>query len=202
MVKKKKILVLGNGPSINDIEFDRLDKSIPTFGVNRIWLKYNPTWYFFHDYSILSELERDPINQSKLIANSICFSSDWINRDNRSTPHWLRKYPRRNRRLFPDSVTTGLGLLDTNILPGKTSDYIFYLAGIDLKWSDTSHFWKKMDHNALNCANKAWYDARFKKMFQNFRDMKSHGYNMISVTPDSMLNKLMRFENISNLYKK
>lgn len=75
------------------------------------------------------------------------------------------------------------------------------MAGITLKWSDPSHFWKVDKYKGLNSNNKVWYDIRFKKMFKNFRDLKSHGYNMISVTPDSMLNKLMRHENISNLYK-
>jgi len=199
---KKKILVLGNGISINDIDFDKLDPSIQTFGVNRIWLRHNPTWFFFHDYDILSELELDPISRSKLISDSICFSSDWISRDNKSTPHWLRKYPRKGARKFPDSITTGIDILKSNILPGRTGDYTFYFAGINLKWSDPSHFWKTMDHTSLNSNDKSWYDIRFNKMFQNFKDMSSNGYNMISVTPNSMLNKLMRYENVSNLYKK
>jgi len=198
---KKKILVLGNGTSINDIDFSRLDSSIKTFGVNRIWLKHFPTYFFFHDFDILDELENQQVSRSKLVSNSICYSSDWINQYNRSTPHWLRKYPRKNRRNFPDSVTTGLSILGGSILPGKVSDYVFYMAGITLKWSDPSHFWKVDEYKGLNSNNKEWYDIRFQKMFQNFRDLKSHGYNMISVTPDSMLNKLMRRENISNLYK-
>jgi hypothetical protein len=199
---KKKILVLGNGTSINDIDFDRLDPSIQTFGVNRIWLKHFPDYYFFHDYDIIDELDKQPIVRSQLVSNSICYSSDWINHSSKATPHWLRKYPRKNRRQFPDSVTTGLGILGRNILPGKISDYTFYMAGVTLKWSDPSHFWKIDGYKGLNKKDRDWYNIRFQKMFQNFRDMKSIGYNMISVTPDSMLNKMMRHENIANLYKK
>lgn len=199
---KKKILVLGNGTSINDIDFSRLDPKIQTFGVNRIWLKHYPTYYFFHDFDILDELEIDHVHRAKLIANSTCYSSDWLNKDERSTPHWLRKYPRKSRRQFPDSVSTGLGILGLKILPGKLSDYTFYMAGINLKWSNPSHFWKTMDHNALNKHDSSWYRPRFIKMFSNFRDLKTTGYNMISVTPNSMLNKMMRYENVANLYKK
>jgi hypothetical protein len=198
----KKILVLGNGVSINDIDFDRLDPSIQTLGVNRIWLKHFPNYFFFHDIDILKELEDNHVDRSKLLANSVCYSSDWIDRVGQSTPHWLRKYPRRNRRQFPDSVTTGLSILGSNILPGKISEYTFYMAGIPLKWSNPSHFWKTDGNNYLNKQNRGWYEIRFKKMFQNFRDLKSHGYNMVSVTPDSMLNKMIRRENIANLYKK
>jgi hypothetical protein len=197
---KKKILVLGNGISINDIDFSKLDPSIQTFGVNRIFLKHFPTYYFFHDADIITELNRDHITRSKLIANSIIYSSDWIDRSGISTPHWLRKYPRKMRKQFPDSISTGLGILGKDILPGKISDYVFYMAGINLKWSDPSHFWKTLEYKSLNKHNREWYDIRFQKMIKNIGDLKVVGYNMISVTPDSMLNKMMRYENISNLY--
>lgn len=196
----KKILVLGNGPSINDIEFNRLSKDIQTFGVNRIWLKHFPTYYFFHDFEILTELNNNHIAHAKLISKSICYSSDWINQSNATTPHWLRKYERTNRRKFPDSVTTGLSILNNNILSGKLSDYTFYMAGINLKWTEPSHFWKDIEYDSKNKKDRNWYDARFAKMLDNFRDLKSIGFNMISVTPNSNLNKLMRFENIANLY--
>jgi len=194
--------VLGNGTSINDIDFSKLDPSVITFGVNRIWLKHNPTYYFFHDLDILRELETNHVAKSKLVANSICYSSDWINRSLSSTPHWLRKYTRKNRRQFPDSVTTGLHILGSQILHGKIGDYTFYMAGINLKWSDPSHFWKTMEYYSLNTNDHKWYHPRFLKMFENFRDLKSTGYNMISVTPNSMLNKMMRYENVANLYTK
>ena len=197
---KKKILVLGNGPSINDIDFSKLPKSVQTFGVNRIWLKHYPTYYFFHDFDILTELNNHHIEQAKLISKSVCYSSDWINQSSAPTPHWLRKYHRANRRKFPDSVSTGLGILGTHILPGKLSDYTFYMAGINLKWSEPSHFWKDGTYESRNNKDKGWYDIRFAKMFDNIRDLKSLGFNMISVTPNSNLNKLMRSENISNLY--
>jgi len=199
---KKKILVLGNGVSINDIDFNRLDPNIETFGVNRIWLKHFPTYYFFHDFDIITELEDNHVTRCKLIANSICFSSDWINRDGLTTPNWLRKWPRRNRRQFPDSISTGLGILGNHILTGKLSDYTFYMAGINLKWTEPSHFWKTMDYSSLNKHNRDWYSPRFSKTFDNIRNLKTAGYNMISVTPESMLNKMMRYENVANLYVK
>jgi hypothetical protein len=199
---KKKILVLGNGVSINDIDFSRLDPSIQTFGVNRIWLKHYPNYFFFQDADIIKELNVDIVSRSKLIAKSQCFSSDWANNSVMNFPHWLRKYPRANRRKFPDSITTGMQILMTNILKGKPSDYVFYMAGISLKWEEPSHFWKVGEYDSLNNKDKDWYDIRFSKMFKNFRDIKSIGYNMISVTPNSMLNKMVRSESISNLYTK
>ena len=201
-MSKKKILVLGNGVSINDIDFSRLDPSIQTFGVNRIWLKHYPDYFFFQDSDILHELNKDLVARSKLIGKSHSFSSDWANSSITNCPHWLRKYPRANRRKFPDSVTTGMQILMTNILKGKQSDYVFYMAGISLKWEDPSHFWKVGEYDSLNNKDEDWYDVRFNKMFKNIRDIKSLGYNMISVTPNSQLNKMMRYENVANLYAK
>jgi hypothetical protein len=40
----KRCLVIGNGPSLRDIPNDFLDK-YPTFGGNRIYIKYVPTYY-------------------------------------------------------------------------------------------------------------------------------------------------------------
>ena len=40
----KRCLILGCGPSLKDIPFKFLDR-YPTFGGNRVYLKYAPTWY-------------------------------------------------------------------------------------------------------------------------------------------------------------
>lgn len=43
-----RCLVCGNGPSLRDVRNDTLDK-FTTFGANRIYLKYTPTYYVFVD---------------------------------------------------------------------------------------------------------------------------------------------------------
>ena len=45
---KKTCLVIGNGPSLADIPNEFLDK-YPTFGSNRVYLKYTPDHYAFCD---------------------------------------------------------------------------------------------------------------------------------------------------------
>jgi hypothetical protein len=44
----KTCLIIGNGPSLADIPNEFLDK-YPSFGSNRIYLKYTPTYYAFVD---------------------------------------------------------------------------------------------------------------------------------------------------------
>lgn len=195
-----KILVLGNGPQINNIEFNRLDPNIKTLGVNRIWLKHTPDYFFFHDIAILKELDLNPSEKENLLSSSICFSSDWINRNRLNIPNRIKTYSRPNRSKFPDSVSTAVEIFGKNISPLHYSKYTFYLAGVNLNWQNPSHFWKTYDSDFLNTHDRSWYEIRFKRMFQNIRNLRSLGFNMISVTPDSNLNKLLRRENIHNLY--
>lgn len=204
--RKHKILVLGNGPQINDIDFSRLDPTITTIGVNRIWLRYIPDYFYFHDYPILRELNEDAneITRIKLIDQSECYSSEWLKRSIQGPiPNWLRVHTMRDRSAFPDSVSNAVRIFrDNHIKHSPSSDYQFYFAGVNLKWTDPSHFWKSENHNFSNKHDRNWYDVRFDRMYSNFEKMKNLDYKMISVTPNSRLNKLMRYESIGNLYSK
>ena len=204
--RKNRVLVLGNGPQINDIDFDRLDPTITTIGVNRIWLRYIPDYFYFHDYPILRELNEasNEITRIKLIDQSECYSSEWLKRSIRGPiPNWLRLYPLQNRSSFPDSVTNACLIYRNNkIRRGAHEDFTFYFAGVNLKWTYPSHFWKSENHNFSNKHDRKWYDVRFDLIYNNFEKMKNLDYKMISVTPGSRLNKLMRYESIGNLYLK
>jgi hypothetical protein len=204
--KLKKILVLGNSPHINEIEFDRLDPRIKTIGVNRIWLKHLPDYFFFNDNDIVEELNRpeNEISRIKLTQRSLCYSSMWIRKSIVGTvPHWLRVYPISDRTVFPDSVSNSIRIFKDNIMRGEPmSDYVFYIAGVELSWSEPSHFWKQDGYKGINNKDREWYDRRFNAIFNNFIRLKDSGINMVSVTPGSRLNKIMRYENVSNLYMK
>jgi hypothetical protein len=193
------VLVLGNDPFINDINFDKLNPSIITLGVNRIWLKYIPNYFFFNDMPIATELENSPAVLSHLKENSLCFSSDWL-RYNASEPipEWTTVYDRLYPTGIPDSVTTAIGIFLKDLTPNHTTT--FYIAGVSLKWQEPSHFWKTVPYESLNHHGEEWYTPRFAAILKNFARLRSSGVNMVSVTPNSMLNKVMRYEKIENLY--
>lgn len=201
-MKKTNILVLGNDPQINEIKFDKLRPDTITLGINRIWLKHIPNYFFFNDYDIIQELNSQPELLAKLRANSIIFSSDWLKLSGKSSfPPWVRIIPRLDKYSFPDSVTTAISLFKRNYL--KSTNYTFYIAGVSLKWQEPSHFWKQLDYTgSLNLHGENWYSPRFEKIAQNFRILKNSETKMISVNPNSNLNKMMRYENIANLYSK
>jgi hypothetical protein len=195
-----KVLVLGNSPQINRIDFDRLKPGIVTLGVNRIWLKHIPDYFFFHDVQILTELERNPEAVAQLMSQSKCFSSDWLKHGiKRPIPSWIEMYNRSNKIAFPDSVSTAINLFSSNFAPDKKVTY--YVAGVSLKWTNPSHFWKEIEYSSLNNLNESWYSSRFVRMLENFRTLRARGIKLVSVNPDSNLNKVCRYESIDNLYR-
>jgi len=197
-----RILVLGNDPQINEIAFSRLDPEIKTLGVNRIWLKHIPNYFFFNDREILRELAKLPDAVRALSSKSQCFSSDWLlhpRSQQLAVPNWLKVYNRQKKNSFPDSVTTAMALFRTQYLKGI--DVTFYVAGVSLRWSNPSHFWKELDYSALNQHGQEWYDRRFKLVLENFKKLPIPREKIVSVHPESLLNKYYRYEGIENLYR-
>ena len=198
-MKKTRVLVLGNDPQINQIDFSRLSPDIITLGVNRIWLKHIPNYFFFNDLPIVTELEKNRLVLSEIISKSIIFSSDLINRDKKiRVPSWISVHARKNMLYFPDSVTTSIDIARNKYF--NEGQYIFYFAGVSLTWQEPSHFWKELNYVSTNRRGSSWYSTRFDLIFNNFKRLKASGLDMISVHPNSRLNKLMRYENIENLY--
>ena len=197
---KSRVLILGNDPQINRIDFSRLSKDIITLGVNRIWLKHIPHYLFFNDYTIIDELEKSPEILQKIKEKSTVFSSDWLLQAKRPVPNWVKVYDRIAKYSFPDSITTGMQLFSRHIVERNRCS--FYIAGVSLTWQEPSHFWKVLDHPSTNRHGDSWYSPRFERMNHNFKQLKNTGFEMISVNPNSLLNKMMRYENIENLYKK
>jgi hypothetical protein len=193
-----KVLVLGNDPQINQINFSKLNKSVITLGVNRIWLKHIPNYFFAHDIEIFNELKKIPEKEAHLQSTSNCFTSDWLFKNNRSAPPWVRLHSRPIKNSFPDSVTTAISIYNSVLC--NSTKITYYIAGVSLKWTNPSHFWKEIEYSSLNKHGENWYSPRFDRIFNNFKRLKDSKLNIISVNPNSNLNKLFRYESIENLY--
>jgi len=199
-MNKKKILIIGNDPQVNRIQFSRLDPSVETLGVNRIFLAHIPNYFFFHDIEIARELETQPQYLDQLKANSKIISSEWLTREKKRIPEWTTIYRRAHTQMnqFPDSVTTAIRLLSDHFI--DHTKYVFYIAAVSLTWNDPSHFWKELNYPALNRHDNSWYDPRFLRIVENFKRLKNTKFDIVSVTPNSQLNKYFRQESIENLY--
>jgi hypothetical protein len=196
-----KVLVLGNDPQINSIDFEKIHPNIVTLGVNRIWLKFIPNYFFFSDLIISNELSRYPEKLEELKRNSTIYSSDWLQKNIKNKiPGWTKVYSRKNTRLFPDSISNAIDLFNANYIPNS----IFYIAGVSLKWQDPSHFWKKSNSSSNQIGHSVgadWYLPRFEKIKFNMQLLKSKGISMVSVNPNSSLNSFLRYESIETLYR-
>jgi len=195
-----KVLVLGNDPQLNDIDFDKLDPSIIILGINRSWQKIDKDYLFFNDIEILKEL----IIQHKLSnISSNLISSDWLSIQSKklkyALPDNIQIFNRKDVSRFPDSVTCAIEIFSNKIK--NASNITFYIAGVSLMWSEPSHFWKKSDQISLNTHDISWYEPRFNRILDNFNRLKSLGYTIISVHPNSRLNKIFRTADISSLYR-
>jgi len=198
-----KILVIGNDSSINDIDFSQIDSKVITIGTNRAWLKLIPNYLFFHDVKIFQELNNDIESLNELKHNCKFISSDWLKtrctKEKVTPPAYTTIYNRPNRYKFVDCVTNAIEIYDRYI--SNTSENTYYVAGVSLTWKTPSHFWKKEQVNGIgNTLGPAWYEPRFKRIYENFEDLRRKKFNIISVSPGSKINKLLRYEHIGNLY--
>jgi hypothetical protein len=204
MKNNNKILVIGNDPTVNEIDFSKINDEVITLGTNRIWLKLTPDFLFFHDVKIFKEIENNEESFIDLKKNTNIITSDWLKINCRKSkvqfPNYAKLYHRPDRHKFVDCVSTSIEIMDRYIL-SKRRPVTYYVAGVSLKWSNPSHFWKTHRKNGIgNNGNRSWYEPRFNRMYRNFEMLKKKGFNIISVTPGSRLNKLFRYESIGNLY--
>ena len=198
-----KVLIIGNDPTINQIDFSRLDPNVITVGTNRAWLKLIPNYLFFHDIKILDELENNTKKLEDLKFHSNLIASDWLNpqckKRNIQVPDYIKVYQRPDRTKYVDCVTTAIDILNRNVFSKNNTTY--YIAGVSLKWQNPSHFWKLNPTPGIGNSNgPSWYNVRFDRTYRNFVNLKKGNIKMISVTPGSRINKLIRHENIANLY--
>mgnify|MGYP001366722725 CR=1 FL=1 len=201
---KNKVLLIGNGPSIDRIDFTRISQNVITVGTNRAWMKLIPNYLFFNDPKIFQELDNCPRELEQLKKHTKIVSSDWLEkqcvRNRIAMPDYIELYPRPNKKKFPDCVTTAIDILERNTFSKK--DTTFYISGVSLAWKTPSHFWKKNRIEGIgNDADKKWYDSRFSRILNNFRVLQTRGFNVVSVTPNSRINKYFPYEHISNLYR-
>lgn len=195
----RPILIFGNDPSIDDIDFDQIKNSgIITAGVNRIWHKFEPDYLLFLDTEIQQELKNAP----KLANTQAIVSAEYVTCSAQRYPLHLadvkNKFSRvynvpnipRQFKLF-GSVPTLIHVLNEIIYTDKKN--IFLVCGVSLKIDDiqTSHFWKGKV-GTLNNKDKYWYSTRFDQQMESFTKIKSYIHHIYNCTPDSRLSSIYK----------
>lgn len=188
-----KFLIIGNAPDIESLEIDKLYKDITTIGINRSWHLFETDYLFFQDYDILHELKTLNKNKTpKLI------TTDHIENDNRFSTNDNVIVYKRNKKLFPDSVSNAIDVFNRFNKNG-----VFYLYGVSLIWNERlHHFWQKSNIHVNNTYGRDWYEKRFDYILNNIRQLKNDNIKIISTTEKSKLNAYLKYVNINELYEK
>ena len=208
----KRILILGNDNSINNIDFDKVkSSSIITAGVNRIHFKYMPNYFFFIDITILKELMQADVRRPKKSKWISCqYIRRFIEREkvNGSIYILLNSYLSDNQvRVFPNPKTIS-GISSVSWLIATLKEYIypkdevvFYIAGVSLKYNkDKHHFWcnDEMINRITTDYDDEWYKIRFNRQYKHFVGLIKK-YNVISVTKGSRLNELVPYRDLNDI---
>ncbi len=234
-------LIIGNGPSIDHIDWSQLhDTTLCKIGINRSYMAYpSHDYLFFQDPIIIQELLDSGYNEEDL-CNLNLHTTNYFNsrliRDrakgyvNSKEFELLGGYIRNNiikviRKFsfltyapftIPNAISYFSHLDKRDFQPKRQKMYkntlpiTFYLAGCDLKFSaSNNHFWQHKYENQSRLSGAGGSSKRqLNKQYSAFQRVQKRKdflkINIVSVTPESKLNKLFTYEPITtvlNRYK-
>ena len=202
----KNIFLFGTSEFIDEVDIDKIEelkkkKDVVTAGVNRIFRKFQPDYFFFMDRDIVEELHDEQVFRNKnskwmtskfLYENSISkleeheFSDyladqeidildiDFVKKVRRkSSLLWLIYYMRHYA--FPDHVCK------------------FYFVGVSLDYQSSHYYGGMMNKNRPLDTLKVQYQSQF----QGLKEFQRSGYHFYSLTPQSKINSFIPFINVS-----
>lgn len=202
--KNEVVFIFGNDASIENISFDEIDilrknNKIITAGVNRIWLKHLPDYFFFMDHPIPQELYKalnnkkisyDQINNMNIITSShnIRKSDDYMN--------FINEFDCKLYKLNKLNSVNNLIWYMYHENPNR----IFYINGVSLQWNEKHHFWCNKKYSEYgNNKSEFWTMKRFNKSLEIFKDMYNNGIKMISLTRNSRLNNIIPYQDYNTV---
>lgn len=185
MINRNNILILGNGADINELDFNKIDDEFITAGVNRIYFKYMPEYYFIYD---LIDIMPDFPKKEYEIYTHTSKLSQYL-RENVNNKTIFTAFP------FPEYIHNHSAV---NMLIRAMNDYVyegednyFYICGCPLLESK-GHFYDE----SINTTSQKTLDG----IYEDFVKLKRKGYKLISCMEASKLNDLFPMENKEILY--
>lgn len=188
-LQKNKILILGNGADINDIDFSRVDSSFITAGVNRIYKKHIPEYYFIYDLKdIVPELP-DTVTNIHTVKNKY----EELLRDNTkdltNKTFIINEYNNYSKVFNIHDAVLDCNFSAVNYLIRLLDDIIykddinyFYICGCPLLES-VGHFYDE----SINATPQKTLD----NIYKDFLRLAYKKYNMISLMKQSKLNNIL-----------
>ncbi len=205
MLKKeeKHILIFGNDYTINDLDFNLVEKSdLITAGVNRIWKVYNCDYLYFLDAPIMTEILKTDVDlrPSKLMTVSCRYTyknkKKWSQLGKRS--NGLINCIKYDTINWPNSVNALIPALNFRVF--RNYECFFYIYGVSLKWNeDKHHFWVGDEAVVSHSHTKEFYEERFGKFLKGLEYLSTRGINMVSCSKDSRLNEFFDYVDIHDV---
>ena len=197
MKRKNKFLIFGTGKDINKISFGKIDKSFITAGVNRIFKKFIPDYYFVYDLDILGPILPDAVkvvytHPDKLAEYFRLYKNYKQNFCTYYDADYMPSYVLNGKQYDCGHGSINYLIRMLNNYLYKDDENIFYIAGVPLL-EGTGHFYD--DNHDTTSVQKA-----LDRFYNDFMRLKNMGYNIVSLMKKSKLNDLFPIENIKMIY--
>lgn len=203
---QEDIFIIGNGPSLLDIDHKKLDNSF-TIGTNRSWLWRKTNILMWRDSRITEELQFFGVSKEETLwcagepafnTSDITLSHETQSKvDFRFTDSWKDQYLGKGMKW--NGIVFHALALAKHINPQAT----IHLLGIDLSASgDYHHFFNAYKGFDQGFYKSNWepeqfnYQKRLDMMVQNFSRLKSRGFEIVNHSPKSPLTELFGYQEL------
>jgi hypothetical protein len=200
-----KFLVIGTGSDINDIDFKRIDKSFITAGVNKVYKKVIPDYFYIYDLKdVLVDPNKNHLELPDEIKTVYCTPDklyEYFYQTRNYKQHFCTYYDKDYTPEFNlHGKTYECNHSSINYLMRALNDYlyageenIFYMIGVPLL-ERIGHFYDDID-KPIPTTQKM-----LDRFYNDFIRLKDLGYKIISLMTESRLNDLFPKENIEIIY--
>lgn len=203
--KVKNVVIFGTSPFLDKLDFNKIEelrnkKDIVFAGVNRIFYKFQPDYFFFMDGDIIEELKENGIQRD---SNSRWLTSEFLygNSQCRISREKYASYSAKQKIEeldinFEKSTNRKSSLLwlMCYLQNFEFKDYLckFYLVGVELKTSNVHYFGHKTNKNRPGNTLSTQYISQYK----GIGEFLQKGFHIMSLNPNSKVNELVPFINI------
>lgn len=190
-------LIFGTGADINNIDFSRLRKDFIIVGVNRIFEKIIPDYYYVYDLKTLisyipntiKTIYTHPAKLKECFDNNLNYNFNYVTYyDKDYMPSYV--YEGGHFDCGHGSVNYLLRMLNNYLFEGQKNTY--YLAGVPLL-EGMGHFYQDVEATTS-------VQIALDRFFNDFLRLKRLGYNIKSVMENSRLNEIFPVEDINIIY--
>lgn len=198
-----KFLILGTGADINDIDFSNIRGDLITAGVNRIYEKIIPNYFFVYDmpefmpYMVQDEkaekiktIYTHPGQLNKYFQKGFSYK---FNYNTYYDPEYIPSYTYNGIHYDcgHGSINYLIRMLNDHLYRDQKN--IFYIAGVPL-FEDIGHFY---DDEGKTTSKQDVLD----RFYNDFLRLHKRCYCMVSVMKKSKLNELLPIEDINIIYR-